>query len=199
MSTYLPFTPVVSREAGGGKAGRACAAARVCQVRTSVPGRLSSILFAAIVLMAAATYALAQTTRPDAPLDALDDARWIRAFADSSAAPLADSLADGDLETSLRVLAALPADDAPEAHLVALSHVARSDDPSLAPAAAQCAIRIVEGLTHHALMARESAIDGDATDGFRALAEDPSARADLQRAAEYIVARLGELERREAP
>lgn len=199
MSTYLPFTPVVSRAGGGGKAGRACAEARVCQVRTSVPGRTSSILVSAIVFLGAATYAFAQTSRPDAPLDALDDAQWIRAFAENTEAPLADSLSDGDLETSLRVLSALPADDAPETHLVSLSRLAGGDDPFLAPAAAQCAIRIVEGLTHHAIMARESSIDAEATDGFRALAEDPSARADLQRAAEYIVARLGQLERREAP
>lgn len=149
--------------------------------------------------MGAATYSFAQTPRPDAPLDALDDAQWIRAFADSTHTPLADSLSGGDLETSLRVLAALPADDAPETHLVLLSGLASSDDPFLAPAAARCAMHIVEGLTHHALMARESTIDAEVTDGFRALAEDPSARADLQRAAEYIVARLGELERREAP
>lgn len=149
--------------------------------------------------MAAATYALAQTARPSPPLDELDDSQWIRAFADASDAPLGDMLQEGDLETSLRVLAALPADDAPEAHLVALSRLANSDDPYLAPAAAQTAIRIVEGLSHHGLAARESTIDGEATDAFRALAEDPTARADLQRAAAYIVARLGELEPHEAP
>ncbi|MFT5358842.1 MAG: hypothetical protein ACI9KE_006083, partial [Polyangiales bacterium] len=87
----------------------------------------------------------------------------------------------------------------PEAYLLTLAVLARGDDPQLAPAAAQTAIRIAEGLTHHDLASRESSIDSEATNAFRSLAEDPSARADLQHAAAYIFARLGELEQQEVP
>lgn len=177
---------------------RACASPGVCHLRLSMVGRRTSILGFAIVL-AMAAYSAAQTTRPDAPLDELDDSAWIQALVESSDASLEEVFSGADLETTLRFLAAVPASDAPETHLVALATLARGDDPNLAPAAAQAAVRIVEGLTHHDLLARESAIDSEATGAFIALAEDPSARRDLQHAGAYIVARLGELERTQVP
>lgn len=159
--------------------------------------RTSSILLSAIVLTAFAAHA--QRTASSAPLDELDDASWLRSYAEASGSPLREILADSELEASIWVLAALPADDAPEKHLLALAALASGDDPDLAPAAAQTAMRIAEELSFYGLSSRESTIDAEATDAFRALAEDPTARADLQLAAAYIVARLGELERDEVP
>ncbi|MFT5359174.1 MAG: hypothetical protein ACI9KE_006417, partial [Polyangiales bacterium] len=100
ISTYLPFQTVVSRAGGGGKAGRACAQPRVCHLRVSVLGRTLSILIPAIVLMTAATYTLAQSVPPRAPLDELDDSQWIRSFAETSGAPLSEAFSGADLETS---------------------------------------------------------------------------------------------------
>ncbi|HEY8427653.1 MAG TPA: hypothetical protein VIL20_04735 [Sandaracinaceae bacterium] len=98
-------------------------------------------------------------------------------------------------EVRLAAIEAAPWMRAPELALEPLLTLARGRDPRLAPAAAQAALAIANGLSADELARREAELDAltSARRLASSLAGDESARADLRAAAATVAARLDQL------